>query len=181
VIYIAIGGIVFFHGLLHFSLYTFLNPSCVISADLPTKIEDLGWGLYLVFAFFLCLIIFGIGFTEQLDSRKKLKVLLLSVVTTIFTYLLAQGAGTDWILSALFATSHPIGSVTGLLSTSPTFSKFMGWAFLLATIDGIVELMWCEHFLKPKGGHIWYDLFLHTAVIASLPIFVGAPSKKKIN
>lgn len=181
VTYIAIGGIVFFHGLLHFFLYKGLKPSCVISANVPGQgsgDDTLGWGAYLVFAFFLCLIIFGMGFTAQIGP---LKVFCLSVVATISTYLLAKGAGTDWLLSALFATSHPIGSVTGLLSNSTSFTEFGGWFFFLATIVGIVELMHCETFLKPLGGHIWYDLFLHTSVIASLPIFVDLSSKKKID
>jgi hypothetical protein len=108
-------------------------------------------------------------------------VLGLSVVTSTTTNLLAQGAGTGWLLSALFATSHPIASITGWASTSPSFSKFQGWVFLLASIDGIVELMGCETFFLPLGGHIWYDLILHTAVISALPIFADGSNKKKTN
>jgi hypothetical protein len=178
--YIAIGGIVFLHGFLHFCLYTFLDPSCVISADAPAGQEEgsndfLGWTAYIVFTFFLCLIIFYLGFAKQ---KGILKVLVLSVVVTFVTILLAIKFGHEWLLTALFATSHPVGSITGFKTTSPLFSRFVGWFFLLATIDGIVELMACEAFLKPYGGHIWYDLFLHTAVIAALPIFVDTPSKK---
>jgi hypothetical protein len=169
--YVAIGGIVFFHGMLHWFLYTQLETSCVIPAGVS---HGGGWILYSVFTFFLCLLIFGMGFPGSLEI-----VLGGSLAATLVTYLLAKDAGTDWLLTALFATSHPIGAITGWASTSKGFFGFMGWCFLLATIVGIVELMGCEAFLKPLGGHIWYDLFLHTSVIASLPIFVEKQSGKK--
>jgi hypothetical protein len=92
------------------------------------------------------------------------KVLLASSAVTAFTYHLASGDGTgntDWLLSTLFATSHPIASVTGCFTKSPLFTNLQGWIFLAATLDGIVELMFCESFLKQYGGHIFHDLFLH--------------------
>jgi hypothetical protein len=168
ILHLAIGGIIFLHGILHFFLSTALH---CLTTDVSPVWNDLGWIAYLVFSFLLSLVIFGMGFASQVGF---LWVLVASVVTTLLTYQLAHGAGADWVLSALFATSHPIASITGLLTESLRFSKFMGWAFLLSTIDGIVELMWCKSFLKPHGGHIWYDLFLHVAVLASLPIFNAA-------
>jgi hypothetical protein len=179
--YFALGGIVFFHGLLHFFLYKFLDPSCVISAGITGQSDGraLGWVAYLVFTFFLCLIIFYLGFNKT-DQLGLPKVLGLSFVVTIVTGYIASNTGDDWLLSALFATSHPIGSLTGYFTTSPMFSKIQGWLFLLATIDGIVELMACETFLKLFGGHIWYDLFLHASVLAALPIF-DITRKEKTN
>jgi hypothetical protein len=173
IIYVAIGGIVFFHGLLHYFLNTSLH--CLTTGTTPEQ-KQIGWVLYLVFAFFLSLVIFGIGFSKQCKFGW---VLVWSLGATFVTYLLARGTEAEWLLSALFATSHPIGSITGLLTTSPLFSKSVGYFFLLATIDGIVELMLCQRFLKAKGGHIWYDIFLHTAVIFALPIFSNESNKKK--
>jgi hypothetical protein len=173
-LHIALGGIIFFHGLLHYVLSTRLR--CLTNVDDP-RLEDLGWFLYMLFTFFLSVIIFGIGFLEQYGPKA---VLLASGVVTFITYRIAIGSGgTEWLLSALFATSHPIGSFTGLFTNSPVFTNFMGWIFLVATVDGIVELRWCQTFLKPLGGHIWYDIFLHAAVIAALPVFREATKAKK--
>lgn len=177
-IYVAIGGIIFFHGALHFFLSVFLN--CLTSSA-PEWLERIGWILYAVFAFFLTLIIFGIGFAAEYGWRK---IVAASVVVTGITYYLAHDAGTDWLLTALFATSHPVGSITGLLSKSPRFTQIAGWLFLLATIDGIIELTQCETFLKHYGGHIWYDLFLHSSIIAALPrrrYGIQSPKKTKTN
>jgi hypothetical protein len=178
VTYVALGGIVFFHGLLHFYLSTQLNCLTNIKDE---KVVELGWTLYLIFAFFLSLVIFGIGFFDPYGWKL---VLLASSAVTAVTYHLASGGGpgsTDWLLSTLFATSHPIASVTGCFTTSPLFTNLQGWIFLVATLDGIVELMFCESFLKQYGGHIFYDLFLHTAVIVSLPVFHKQPTKQKMN
>jgi hypothetical protein len=176
-IYVALGGIVFFHGLLHFYLSTQLH--CLTNIDDP-KVVSIGWTLYLIFAFFLSLVIFGIGFFDPYGLKF---VLLASSVVTAITYHLASGdaGNTDWLLSTLFATSHPIASITGCFTTSPLFTNLQGWIFLAATLDGIVELMFCESFLKQHGGHIFYDLFLHTAVIVSLPVFQKKADKQKAN
>jgi hypothetical protein len=174
--YVALGGIVFFHGFLHFILSTQLD--CLTNIEDP-KIVKIGWYLYLIFAFFLSLVTFGLGFLKQYGLPL---VLLASSVVTAFTYYLAYGTGnTNWLLSTLFATSHPIASVTGWLTKSPLFTNLLGWIFLAATLDGIVELRFCESFLKQYGGHIYYDLFLHTAVIASLPVFQKEATKQKTN
>jgi hypothetical protein len=185
IIYIALGGVVFFHGLLHFFLST--ERHCLTSSDDPT-ILAYGWFLYLIFAFFLSVIISGIGFLVEYNctgtlvkEKYRLRlVLLASSVVTFITYQLAHHAGTDWLLSALFATSHPIASVTGLCSKSPIFTNLLGFIFLAATLEGIVELMACQSFLIPLGGHIWYDLFLHTAVLLALPVF-QTTTKQKTN
>jgi hypothetical protein len=163
IIYVAIGGIIFFHGALHFSLSVGLQ--CLTSSA-PEWLAHIGWILYATFAFFLTLIIFGIGFAAEYGWSK---IVAASVFLTGVTCYLAHDAGIEWLLTALFATSHPIGSVAGLLSKSPRFTQIAGWLFLLATIDGIIELTRCETFLKQYGGHIWYDLFLHSAIIAVLP------------
>jgi hypothetical protein len=176
--YVALGCIVFFHGFLHLFLSAGLH--CLTNIDNPT-VQKLGWLFYLIFAFFLSLATFGIGFLKQWEPHGLPLVLLASSVVTAVTYLLAKGTGPNWLLSALFATSHPIASVTGCFSKSPVFNNLQGWIFLAATIDGIVELMFCKHFLKQYGGHIYYDLFLHTAVIASLPVFQKEANKQKTN
>jgi hypothetical protein len=178
VIYLALGGIVFFHGLLHFFLSTQLH--CLTNIE-DEKVVKIGWTLYLIFSFFLSLVIFGIGFLKQYGW---LLVLLASIAMTAVTYHLASGDGdgnADWLLSTLFATSHPIASLTGCFTKSPLFTNMQGWIFLLATLDGIIELMFCESFLKQYGGHIFYDLFLHTAVIVSLPVFQKEATKQKTN
>jgi hypothetical protein len=180
-IYVALGGIVFFHGLLHFYLSTGLH--CLTNIK-DKKIVEIGRYLYLIFAFFLSLVIFGIGFLKQWKPYGWPLVLLASSAVTAVTYHLAFGDGagnTDWLLSTLFATSHPIASVTGCFTKSPIFTNLQGWIFLAATLDGIVELKFCESFLKQYGGHIFYDLFLHTAVIVSLPVFQKEATKRKTN
>jgi hypothetical protein len=177
VTHVALGGIIFFHGLLHFYLST--EHHCLTKNK---DKEEIGRYLYLTFAFFLSIVTFGIGFLKQWKPYGWPLVLLASSAVTAVTYHLAFGDGagnTDWLLSALFATSHPIASVTGCFTKSPIFTNLQGWIFLAATLDGIVELKFCESFLKQYGGHIFYDLFLHTAVVVSLPVFQKEASKQK--
>jgi hypothetical protein len=181
--YLALGGIILFHGLLHFYLSTELDCSTELKDQTDAekeKTEEIGWFLYTIFAFFLSFVIFGLGFlkTKQVGP---LLVLLASGLVTLLTYNLAHKAGTNWLLSTLFATSHPIASVTGLGSKSPLFTNLQGWLFLAATLDGIVELKFCESFLKQYGGHVFYDFFLHMAVIVALPVFQKDANKQKTN
>lgn len=173
IIYVAMGGIVFLHGFLHYWINTFVQCR---TDDVAEWLEPIGWALYALFTFFLSLILFGIGFFDEIGL---LWVGVASFAVSVVTVVMARGAGTDWLLSALFATSHPLASITGLLTKSSIFSNAVGWIFLVATLDGIIELTSCATFLKQYGGHVWYDLFLHISVIASLPIFADSSKKQK--
>mmetsp|Transcript_6135 Transcript_6135/g.8956 ORF Transcript_6135/g.8956 Transcript_6135/m.8956 type:complete len:96 (-) Transcript_6135:228-515(-) len=84
------------------------------------------------------------------------------------------------ILPALFVVVHPLSCITGLLSDQPTFSPLVGKLFVVCTAVGIIELLSCETILRNIGGHVWYDITLHSAVLAALPYFWDTESKKKI-
>ena len=176
--HLAIGGIILAHGVLHFVLFRGIN--CYISPeDMPPKVEDVGYILFGIFTFALSVTILSFGFVE--NNNGWMGVILASAGVTTLVVALSKDTGSQWVLPALFAVSHPLSSVTGLFTKSPVFSSNMGWAFSVATITGILELTTCLTFYRGIGGHMWYDITLHIAVIMSLPPFapVAAATKKK--
>ena len=177
--FLAIGGIILAHGLLH--LFLFKGINCFISeADIPREVHVLGCILFGVFTFALSAIILSLGFVE--NNKGWIGVLLASVLVSALALTLSGDSDSKWFLPALFAVSHPLSSVTGLYSKSHAFSSKAGWAFLIATITGILELKTCLTFYRQIGGHVWYDLTLHIAVLLTLPTFhpvVTEADKKK--
>jgi hypothetical protein len=83
----------------------------------------------LIFAFLPHPRYFFIGFWN--NGNRMAEGLLASSAVDCFTYHLASGDGagnTDWLLSTLFATSHPIASVTGCFK-SPLFTNLQDGYF----------------------------------------------------
>jgi hypothetical protein len=108
------GGIVFFHGLLHF----YLRTQLIVLPTLKTKSCEIGWYLYPLSSLLSSPSLFFVLLLEQWKPYGWPKVLLASSAVDCFTYhhlaLVMHCLETpDWLLSTLFATSHPIASVTG--------------------------------------------------------------------
>ena len=150
-LFAALGGIIFAHGLLHFLLYDFID--CYHAPhQIYLWIKVLGFLLFGIFAFALCMIILGLGFagSRGWDSVQKVSMILTIVIVSLVIM-----AGIEWILPALFCIAHPLSSVTALLSQSTIFTQPMGWVFLVATFMGILELSQCPNLYRPVGGHVW--------------------------
>jgi len=169
-LFVTIGGIILTHGILHLILYQMVN--CFIDDDdMPPILYEYGYILFAVFTFFLTLIILSIGFVSE--GKGWGPVILASLGMTAWVVIMAKDSGSEWFLPCLFAVSHPLSSVTGLFSKSQKFSSNMGWAFLVATLAGFLELTSCDSFYREIGGHIWYDVALHAAVLVTLPPLSG--------
>jgi len=146
---------------------------------MPAQVEDIGYILFGIFTFALSVTILSFGFVQ--NNKGWIGVALANAGVTALVLTLSKDTDSQWVLPALFAVSHPLSSVTGLFTESPTFSSKMGWAFLVATITGILELTTCLTFYRGIGGHMWYDISLHIAVLMSLPPFapVAVATNKK--
>jgi len=164
-IYITFLFVTASHGMLHNCIYSVLD--CYIDiTEIPSTILGLCYGVFAIFSCFMIAVILWLGF----GLTKK--VFAASVLFAAFTVSLCNpSSGKVWFLPALFCVVHPLASLTALFSDHLSFSKSVGWIFLLATFVGILELLTCPRFFRDIGGHFWYDFFLHAAVIAALPPF----------
>ena len=174
--YVGIGFIILAHGLLHFFLY--LGLDCYKPEnEINGWSQVIGHVFYAAFTFALCLLILFLGFVQTGQLILQTVVSLSAGFAAVLT-VLTLGMGTEWILPGLFAITHPLSCFTGLFTKSPLFTRTLGWLFLLATLTGIAELTQCQTFYQAIGGHFWYDIWLHIAVISSLPPFVTLSPKK---
>jgi len=169
--YVSTGFIISAHGGLHLFLDMYIN--CYIEDT--SGIEKLGGIIFGIFSFFLCLIIVFDGFPE-------IRIIFLFVISVVFAVVVAQlSKATDgeYVLPALFVIIHPVACITGLLSKQPSFTPMVGKLFALCTAVGILELSLCHPILRIFGGHIWYDITLHAAVLAGLPYFWNTSNSKE--
>lgn len=169
--YVANGFIIFAHGVLHWGLYKILNCYVEDTSDY----EKFGYLFFGIFSFFLCLIIVSVGFPE-------IRVIALLVISVVFSLVVAQlssAIGGEYVLPALFVIVQPVACITGLFSKQRSFTPTVGKLFTLSTVVGILELSLCVPILRPLGGHIWYDITLHAAVLAALPYFTNTSNSKE--
>jgi len=166
-VYFASGFIILAHGILHWFLQqeTLKVQVNCYDPNLGADIEGLGYILFGAFSFFLGLVILGFGFGLQLS------VVAGSAVFAGIVINVTKSTGGELVLPGLFCIVHPLSCFTGLFSNKPAFNTTVAKLFVVCTIVGIVELTSCTDILKPIGGHLWYDLTLHAAVLAALPYF----------
>mmetsp|Transcript_261 Transcript_261/g.450 ORF Transcript_261/g.450 Transcript_261/m.450 type:complete len:320 (-) Transcript_261:88-1047(-) len=184
--YLGVGGIIFMHGCLHLFLqkkqfnifgkiipgincYIDLNPGTdeSVLGEILASVEDIGYVIFFTFSFFLSIIIFKFGFPEK-DIKS---IVLSSLAFAVIVVFLTKDSGGDLFLPGLFVVAHPVSCITGLLSAQPAFNITCAKLFALCTAVGILELTACGKYLRPIGGHFWYDITLHAAVLAALPLF----------
>lgn len=166
-IYFSFGAIILVHGALHFFL---TSPLINCYREIPpgSTLEEIGYILFGIFTFFLCLIIFG-----SANSGLSRGVFIQSTVSTSIVFFLTRRVGNgEFILTGLFCVVHPISSWAALTSDNPQFTMLSGWWFVVATTVGILELYTCGSFFRAIGGHFYYDLTLHLSILFSLPYFV---------
>lgn len=173
--YIATGFIIFAHGFLHYFLQQ-TTWSIVVDCynpELGKEIEGFGFILFGVFSFVLCLIILSFGFEFKLSN------FVYSIIFAGIVQQVTKSTGGELVLPGLFVIVHPLSCITGLLSDEPSFNPTVAKWFVICTLVGIIELSSCTSVLKPIGGHLWYDVTLHSAVLASLPYFSLPEAKGK--
>lgn len=175
--YLATGFIILVHGVLHWFLtQEVLDTKINCYTVVDEKTTELGFLLFNIFSFVLSVIIVTFGF-----GGIRAITFVISFAFALIVSQIANGAGGgEYILPALFVVVHPLSCITGLLSDQPAFSPLVGKLFVVCTAVGIIELLSCETILRNIGGHVWYDITLHSAVLAALPYFWDTESKKKI-
>ena len=176
--FLSIGLVILMHGLLHFFIFVAIDCYAPTSS-LPLLVTIIGYFLYFAFSAFLFYIILKAGFAGS-SSGVSWPIGLGALLCAVVTVLLAVFAGTQWILTCIFAMSHVVASIVGSYANSAMFTKLMGWVFMVATIMGILELLECPNLYRPVGGHVWYDFFLHISVVLSVvPFFQAAVVRGK--
>lgn len=175
--YLATGFIILAHGILHWFLtQDVLDTKINCYADVDEDTTELGFLLFNIFSFVLSVIIVTFGF----GGIRAITFVISFAFALIVSQIANGAAGGEYILPALFVVVHPLSCITGLLSDQPTFSPLVGKLFVVCTAVGILELLSCEELLRKVGGHVWYDITLHSAVLAALPYFWDPESKKKV-
>jgi len=169
-VYLASVAIILLHGGLHL----FLSSDIIYcyNPEIGERLEDIGYVIFAFFSFFLCAIILGFGF-----GLSKNIFIGSTFFTALVVYVTREVGGGEYILTGLFCIVHPLSSFVGLLTENPQFSKTVGWLFVVATTVGIVELTTCPQFFRSIGGHFYYDLTLHAAILYSLPFFTSKGDK----
>jgi len=177
--YIAFGFIILAHGLLHAWIGSPSPPGIDCYLADTSKYVRLGYILFAAFSFFLALIILSFGFQFGVPSI---------LGSGLFAFVVVQitqnaGGGNEYFLPGLFCVVHPLSCFTGLFANSiqgkAMFSETVGRLFVITTLVGICELAACDDWFKSIGGHFYYDLTLHSAIVAALPYFTFPGSKKK--
>lgn len=167
-LYIAVAAIIFLHGVLHLFLSSPIID-CYEKIEPGSLIEKIGYVLFTFFTFFLCLFIQGFGF--GLSRKVFIGSGIFTIIVVLVTLTIGNG---EYFLPGLFCIVHPLSSFVGLCTNNASFSSTVGMWFAIATFVGIVELSSCPNFFREFGGHFYYDLTLHTAVILSLPYFTDS-------
>ena len=173
-LYMAFAFIILMHGALYFLIdSSFIN--CYRHITPGSGLEDLGYIIFGLFSFFLCLIILGVGF----DLSRHALLIWSGIFTALIIFITRTAGNTQYILPGLFCVAHPLSSFVGYFTkkASSVFSSRVGWIFVISTFVGILELTTCPMFFKAIGGHFYYDLTLHTSVIYALPYFTNNKSK----
>ena len=167
--FVFMAAVVLSHGFLHLCLSEFLN--CYIPPEsIPIWLMVLGRLTLGSFAFLLCVIILGVSFAQD-GANVWARAILPSLLLSGLVVFASLGSGVEWVLPALFSVSHPLSCVAALFSNTPAFTQHTGWAFLIASCMGILELTQCDPAYRSLGGHVLYDFWLHVAVLLSLPPF----------
>jgi len=172
IFYVASAFIIAAHGALHYFIQSDMIKCYIADSEMPDLLRDFGTVLFALFSFFLSLIILGFAFQLNVKTFGS------SILFALIVVSLTMNTPGDLFLPGLFVVVHPISCIAGLFTKSEIFSSTVGWLFVLCTFVGILELSDCTMFLRPIGGHFWYDLTLHSAVLAALPYFTDRPAAR---
>ena len=177
IVYIFCGTIILFHGLLHWLLQQTMFDFFIINChklNIGGNLEVIGNVIFGIFTFCISIVILG----NAGCGMNPLTVIGSSVVA-FAVIAITKGTDNDFILPGLFCLVHLLTCIVGLYSTASTFNEKVGALFALCTMVGIVELSACEDFLRPYGGHVWYDFTLDVAMITSAYFTDDSPETRE--
>lgn len=164
---VAIGAVIGVHGVLH---WVFDHYQCAFPVGNGGGLT-LGLTLgYLAYAGFTALLSY-VCFNFADVGSVALNVIGTLIVTFATVYLTHVGYST----SPIFMTTQLLVSLVGFNvkpGNNNTFSARMGTLFALPCAVSIFELLFCCNgadpgFFNKIGGHVWYDFFLHIAILST--------------
>ena len=90
----------------------------------------------------------------------------IAVVTGFIYYLTTYAGKKGMDISAYFMSTQVLVSFIGFFAPDDVNSDpLMAWTFGLTCLVSLIEYYLCEKFLSSKGGHMWYDIALHTSLL----------------
>ena len=160
---VMLAFVIIFHGGLHFFLGYVLQCEDGDSAELPVQTF-----LYAVFIFVLAYVAFR--------STSSVKFPLSLILSVAFTFLIVQASASSNNVGAIFGgTQLLVAFITVFFpkNTDNFGTQKQGWFFVAPCVISLWELLGCcddsgdKGLFNKIGGHVWYDITLHTALIVT--------------
>ena len=146
------------HGVLHNVIN---NRECK-----PPEFTTIASVPYFVFTSFIAYLILRLG---EVFKSSAMMILASSLVGGVTLYLTLKEGFSN---SPIFMSTQLLLSVVGFFGKPGLLSQLMGDFFVLPCIVAILEFLFCcglgadnQGFFNKFGGHVWYDVALHTAVL----------------
>jgi hypothetical protein len=151
---------IFAHGVFH--KYQASN-NCPIA-----HVTEGALAVYSFFIFIVSAFIAG-GFGDPKTLKAHLMIALSS--TALITFLTKKSEGSA---SPIFLVAQILAPAMSLFMPHDNVTALAGYAFVVPCFVSIIELIFCcngankPSWFNKIGGHVWYDFFLHLAVILGL-------------
>lgn len=162
--------LILFHGLLHNYLADFYEPPKDVVENGDTGIPE-GNTFFVLFSTILVAACIA-GFSSVPYLLKGLGLGLpalggvIAVLTGIVYYITMQATKKGLGISAFFMSTQVLVSFVGFVFPDDVQSDpLMAWTFGFTCLVSLIEYYSCEKFLSSKGGHMWYDIALHTSLL----------------
>jgi hypothetical protein len=175
---IILAVVIIAHGVLHFWLGNSL--SC---APPPNQGDNaaIGVKLYALFIFVLAIVAF------LMSSSVKLAISL--IFSLIFTWLIVTVSVAEMNIGAIFGGTQLLVSVIAAFfpkNPDDVGNEKQGWFFIAPCVISLCELLFCcdgsgdQGLFNKVGGHVWYDITLHTALIVGqlTPPYITPPKQQ---
>mmetsp|Transcript_6338 Transcript_6338/g.15702 ORF Transcript_6338/g.15702 Transcript_6338/m.15702 type:complete len:339 (-) Transcript_6338:127-1143(-) len=158
----ALIGIIFGHGCLHALLG--LVVSCT---NKPF------WGAVALFAAFSVAISYII--VDSIGSLSRVANIVLGLAAGFLCVFLSGSNGENGI-SSIFLITQLLSTAGGsLFPKGDGLSPKLGLSFIAPCLVSLIELVYCcdpstggASLFNKLGGHMWYDVFLHTSILIAL-------------
>lgn len=154
------------HGYLHKTLAEdFVPPNNKIIAEKGDEEEEtLGFILFSAILVSVCVIGFS-SIPEAVNNSGPALAGVVAAITAFIYWLTIQADKKEMGISAYFMSTQVLVSGVGCLAPNNMADPLMGWTFAVTCAVSLVEYLGCKNILRPIGGHMWYDVALHTSLL----------------
>lgn len=147
------------HGVLH----NYLNTNKCAS----TEGTPIAYVLYFGFTTFIAWLTLQTG---NLAIGSAIQMIFSLLVAGVTVYLSSEMKS----VSPIFMATQILVSVVGFFGNTPGLTQTMGDFFMAPCAVSIMEFLFCcglgstkQGFFNKLGGHVWYDVALHTAILTN--------------